>query len=53
MTKTTMPQLHVGRGVQYGPDGVVTVFPIWSSETGSWSWMKCSSATNLGAAPVA
>ncbi len=33
MTKMTMPQLHVGRGLPFGPSGVVTVFPVWSAAT--------------------
>lgn len=33
MTKMTMPQLHVGRGMSYGPSDVVTVFPVWSAAT--------------------
>ena len=33
MTKVAMPQMHVGRGLPYGPSGVVTVFPVWSAAT--------------------
>lgn len=33
MTKMTMPQLHVGRGLPFGAGGVVTVFPVWSAAT--------------------
>jgi len=33
MTMMTMPQLHVGRGIPYGPCDVVTVFPVWSAAT--------------------